>query len=161
MTPPAALKLRSISLREANRFLATVDDRQGPVRRHKFAIALEGQDGALQGVAIAGPPSNRSLDTGWRLEILLVATDGTPQAESTLYEAAVRAGASVGYRRADIHTYATAVEDEEALRAAGWVSVTVPGSITNDPGHLDTDRDPSRSVTRWHAAAPTTAGRRT
>jgi hypothetical protein len=156
MTPQAALKLRSISLREANRFLAIVDNRQGPVRRHKFAIALKGQDGALQGVAIAGPPSTRSLDTGWRLEILLVATDGTPQAESTLYEAAARTGEAIGYRRCDILTHTRATDSDTALREAGWVPIAeAPGTSPRYPGRPPAANRPTGGRTiRWHAAQP-------
>jgi hypothetical protein len=116
--PAARLRLRPMSLREANRFVAAVHRHHGPVRGHKFALAVEDVDGVLRGVAIAGRPVSRKLDTGWRLEVLRVATDGAPNACSMLYAAVARAGVAIGYRRQDILTYTLAAEPGTSLRAA-------------------------------------------
>lgn len=157
--PVTSTRLRALSLSEANQLLAAFDPNQGPVRTHKFALALDDQNGATRGVAVAGPPSTPWLDTGCRLEIVRVATDGAAKACTILLRAAAQAGAAIGYRRADIHTYAATVEDEAALRAAGWVPVAPrPGSTGSGPGQRDADQDPSTGAIRWHAAAPTAAG---
>jgi hypothetical protein len=147
-----------MSLREANRFVAAVHRHHGPVRGHKFALAVEDVDGVLRGVAIAGRPVSRKLDTGWRLEVLRVATDGAPNACSMLYAAVARAGVAIGYRRQDILTYTLAAEPGTSLRAAGWVPVAITTCATWDrPSRPRSDKHPVVDKIRWHAA-PATAG---
>jgi hypothetical protein len=152
------LRLRPITLREANRFVATVHRHHGPVRGHKFALAVEDPDCLIRGVAIAGRPVARLLDTSWRLEILRVATDGTTNASSMLYAAVARAGVAIGYRREDILTYTLATEPGSLLRAAGWVPVSITtGASLDRPTRRRTDKHPTSSKIRWHAARPITA----
>jgi hypothetical protein len=154
--PEHHLRLRPIGLREANEFVARVQRHHGPVRGHKFALALEDSEGLVRGVAIAGRPVARLLDTGWRLEVLRVATDGTPNACSFLYAAVARAGVAIGYRRQDILTYTLTTEPGTSLRAAGWVPVaTTDGASWNRPTRHRNDRHPTTDKVRWHAAPPT------
>jgi hypothetical protein len=129
----------------------------GAVRGHKFALAVEGADGLVRGVAIAGRPVSRLLDTGWRLEVLRVATDGTPNVSSFLYAAVARAGVAIGYRRQDILTCTLASEPGTSLRAAGWVPVatTDAGATWNRSSRRRKDRHPTTHKIRWHAAPPT------
>lgn len=153
MTAPAIpdtdqLRLRNITLDQANEFIATVDPGHRPVRGHKFALALEDHDGGIRGVAITGDPTVPALDTGWRLEVLHLATDGTPNVRPKLYRAVARAAVAVGYRRQDILTHTIDAGAAADLRIAGWV----PGIATGDRSvHGD------QSI-RWHAASPAVGG---
>ena len=154
----ARLQVRLISSREANAFVAAIHRHHGPVRGHKFAIAVADATGVVHGVAIAGRPVARLLDNGCHLEVLRVATDGTPNACSKLYAATARAGVAIGYRRSDIVTYTLATETGRSLRAAGWVPVAVTSGASWDrPGRRRGDKHPTAPKVRWHAALPTTA----
>ena len=75
-------------------------------------------DGTLRGVAIAGRPTNRNNDDGQTVEVLRVATDGTPNACSALLGACARAARAIGARR--IITYTLSSESGASLRGAGW-----------------------------------------
>ena len=73
-----------LHLRQANEFVAKFHRHNRPTVGCKFAVGAA-VDGKLVGVAIAGRPVARRLDDGKTLEILRVATDGTPNACSFLY----------------------------------------------------------------------------
>jgi hypothetical protein len=149
------LQLRSIGLGAANQFLARLDPAYQPVRHHTFALALEDPDGSIRGIAIAGPPSDRHLDTGWRLEILHVTTDNTPNARLRLLAATAKAAVTVGYRPQDIVTCTPA--PGTSLRTADWVpAVATTAASRARPGRRRTDRCPTSERTRWQAA-PSTA----
>jgi hypothetical protein len=149
------LRLRPVSLRQANRFVAQHHRHHGPVRGHKFAIGVFDQRGALRGVAIAGRPVAPLLDDGCHLEILRVATDGTPNACSALYGAVARAGAAIGYRQADIVTYTFTTEPSTSLQAAGWVPIARTRAATSDGStRARCARRPTTDKIRWHAARP-------
>jgi hypothetical protein len=151
------LRLRPISLRAANRFVA-LHGGCGWVRSHKFALAFEDLGGRVRGVAIAGRPVARRMDTGWRLEVLRVATDGAPELGPALYAAAARAGIAIGYRPEDIVTHTLANEPSGSLRAAGWVRVGDTDDVaTRRRGRLVGDDRPIDGV-RWHAVPPTKLG---
>jgi hypothetical protein len=152
MTQAGPLRLRPVSLREANRFVADHQRHHGFVRGHKFAIAVADHHGDLRGVAIAGRPVARHLDDGTHLEVLRVATDGTPNTCSLLYGAVATA---IGYRRADIVTYTLATEPGTSLRAAGWVPIAhTRGQTWARPSRTRVDREPAVDKIRWHAARP-------
>lgn len=99
------------------------------VRWHRHHAALPGgfawfcvgaiADGLLVGAAIAGRPTNRNNDDGQTVEVLRVATDGTPNACSALLGACGRAGRAIGARR--VITYTLDSETGASLRGAGWV----------------------------------------
>lgn len=76
-------------------------------------------DGNVVGVAVAGRPTNRNNDDGQTVEVLRVATDGTPNAPSALLGAAARAARQIGARRCI--TYTLEEEGGASLRGAGWV----------------------------------------
>jgi len=57
-------------------------------------------------------------DDGDTIEVVRVASDGTPNACSMLYGACQRAAFALGYRR--VITYTQAEESGSSLRAAGW-----------------------------------------
>ena len=75
-------------------------------------------NGQLVGVAIAGRPTNRNNDDGQTVEVLRVATDGTPNAPSALLGACARAAKAIGARR--VITYTLDFEGGASLRGAGW-----------------------------------------
>lgn len=74
--------------------------------------------GEVVGVAIAGRPTNRNNDDGQTVEVLRVATDGTPNAPSALLGACARAARAMGAARCITYTLDT--ESGQSLRGAGW-----------------------------------------
>src|SRR4051794_9492151 len=101
----ATLQLAPIGLREANTLVTRWHRHHGPTRGHKFSVAVVDCDGLPHGVAIAGRPVSRALDDGAHLEVLRVATDGTPNVCSMLYGAVRRAAIAMGYAPDRIITY--------------------------------------------------------
>lgn len=118
------LNLISVSLSEANAFVAKHHRHHKPVTGHKFSIGCV-KDGHLVGVAIVGRPVSRYLDNGTTLEVNRLCTDGTPNACSFLYGAAWRAARALGYRK--IITYILDTESGTSLRAAGWSCAGLAG----------------------------------
>lgn len=92
------LRLRPISLRDANEYVRKYHRHHKPVAGHKFSIGCEA-DGELVGVIIAGRPVSRYLDDGFTLEVTRLCTNGAKNACSFLYGAAARAAAAMGYKR--------------------------------------------------------------
>lgn len=76
-------------------------------------------DGRIVGAAIAGRPTNRNNDDRQTVEVLRIATDGTPNACSALLGACARAARAIGASR--ILTYTLTAESGSSLRGAGWV----------------------------------------
>ncbi len=76
-------------------------------------------DGEVRGVAIAGRPTNRNNDDGQTVEVLRLASDGTPNVCSALLGACARAAKAIGARR--VITYTLTAETGASLRGAGWV----------------------------------------
>ena len=75
-------------------------------------------DGGIVGAAVAGRPTNRNNDDRLTVEVLRVATDGTPNACSALLGACARAARALGAAR--IITYTLTDESGASLRGAGW-----------------------------------------
>jgi hypothetical protein len=73
----------------------------------------------LVGVAIAGRPTNRNNDDRQTVEVLRLASDGTPNVCSALLGACARAAKALGARR--VLTYTLTSETGASLRGAGWV----------------------------------------
>lgn len=67
---------------------------------------------------MAGRPVARGLDDGHTIEVVRLATDGTPNACSMLYGACWRAARALGYVRGV--TYTQTDESGASLRASGW-----------------------------------------
>lgn len=105
-----------IHIKEANAFVRQFHRHSLPTVGGKFAIGCE-VDGRLVGVAIAGRPVARRLDDQRTLEVLWVATDGTPNATSFLYGRVRRIAQLMGYDK--IVTYTLAEESGASLRAVG------------------------------------------
>jgi hypothetical protein len=75
-------------------------------------------DAAIVGVAAVGRPTNRNNDDGQTVEVLRLATNGTPNACSALLGACARCAKELGASK--IITYTLSTETGISLRAAGW-----------------------------------------
>jgi hypothetical protein len=120
------LRLRPITLREANAFVACHHRHHRPARGCVFCVAVETDD--LCGVAIVGRPVARLLQDGRTAEVTRLCTDGTANACSILYGATWRAAKAIGYRR--LLTYTLPEEGGASLRAAGWRLIGSAGGGT-------------------------------
>ena len=118
------LKLKPVSLKEANNFVSLHHRHHKPVRGHKYSLGCI-SNGLLVDVAITGRPVSRYLDDGLTLEVNRLCTDGTKNACSFLYGAAARVAKAMGYRK-NI-TYILDTEDGASLRAAGWTCMGLAG----------------------------------
>lgn len=151
-----SLRTAPITLRAANAWVTEVHRHHGPVRGHRFSVAVVDEHGQIHGVGIAGRPVSRKLDDGEHLEVLRVATDGTRNACSMLYGALRRAALALGYRPENVLTYTLGSEPGTSLWAAGWHPVArTDGGSWDRPSRGRTDRHPTEPKTRWHAAALT------
>lgn len=111
------MELRTITLKEANKYVALNHRHHLPVRGHKFSLAVYDAD-EIHGVAIIGRPVSRILDDGATLEVLRLCTDGYRNACSFLYSASARAAKALGYNK--IITYILQSESGISLKASGW-----------------------------------------
>lgn len=113
-----ALSLIPVTRDQAMNYVRTVHRHHGRPLGYRYAVGVA-DDGRLCGVAMAGRPVARALDDGHTIEVVRVATDGTPHACSMLYGACWRAARAIGYTRAI--TYTQQSESGASLRAAGWL----------------------------------------
>lgn len=94
----------------------------GTVRDNKgnawFSLAAVTPVGQVVAVATAGRPTNRNNEDGQTVEVLRVASDGTPNACSFLLGAVRRVAKEMGAAR--VITYTLESEPGTSLRAAGW-----------------------------------------
>ena len=111
------LKVRPISIHEANIFVERFHRHHGKKVGCKFAIAVYGDQ--LHGVAICANPVARNADDGLTLEVARLCTDGTHNACSILYGACARIAKDMGYRK--IQTYILQSESGASLKASGWI----------------------------------------
>jgi len=112
------LMLWPVSLRVANKFVASRHRHHGPVQGYKFAIAAR-LGKRICGVVIVGRPVAKSEDKKRTIaEVTRLCSDGTPNVCSFLYAAAARACAAMGYTR--VRTSILAKECGASLLAAGW-----------------------------------------
>lgn len=120
------LRLKPVSLKEANAYVKLHHRHHKPVVGHKFSIGCE-VDGELAGVVIAGRPVSRYLDDGRTLEVTRLCTNGARNACSFLYAAAAKAAAAMGYDR--IITYTLDTENGASLKASGWTCQGKAGGL--------------------------------
>lgn len=149
------LHLVPLTLSLANEHVAAWHRHNRPVPGAKFCVGAADDDGLLRAVAIAGRPVARHFDDGDTIEVLRVASDGTPNTTSMLYAACSRASFALGYRR--VITYTQANESGSSLRAAGWkvIARRLPRGGWNAPSR---PRDNERTLTHvqrvlWEAVA--------
>ena len=137
----------TISLADANAFVADLHRHHKPVVGHKFSLGAV-LDSQLVGVAIVGRPVSRMRDDGQTLEVTRLCTDGTKNACSFLYGAAARAAFALGYSR--IGTYTLPEEGGASLRATGWKLLGERGSGSwGRDARPRTDRHPTQRKLLW------------
>lgn len=118
------LRIRPITLKKANAYVAQFHRHNIPTIGHKWSIAC--YDGErICGVAISGQPIARRLDDGETIEVRRVCTDGTENACSKLYGACARIAKEFGYKR--IITYTLETEPGTSLKASGWIDCGICG----------------------------------
>jgi hypothetical protein len=114
-------ELVPVSLVDVKRYVNEHHQHNEAPTSWKFGVGLA-EDGVLVGVCAVGRASGRGIDQYLDVEVtrVCVAEKGMHQnACSTLYGAACRAAAALGYRTA--YTYTLAGEDAASVRAAGFV----------------------------------------
>jgi hypothetical protein len=113
------LKLRPISLREANAHIAEHHAHHPLARGCKFVIGCyEDDDVRLCGVVVVERPKARMLQDGETLELSRVCTDRTRHVASKLIAAATRAAFAMGATR--VISYILDSEQGVSYEAAGW-----------------------------------------
>ncbi len=148
--PYEKLTVVPATLEDANAFVAQHHRHHRPVVGHKFSLAVVDSAGLVRGVAIAGRPVARFLDDGWTLEVNRVATDGCPNACSSLYGAVRRATFALGYRK--LITYTLPEEGGASLRAAGWRCIgEAGGGSWSSASRPRVDKHPTQVKLRWEA----------
>lgn len=151
------LRLRPITQREAKRYIGVWHRHNDAPRGGVVCASVVDEDGKIHGVMIAGRPVARAEDDGLTLEVLRVATDGTPNACSMLYASACRVARALGYT--SVITYTLASEPGTSLRASGFVrdaelAPRVSWSTPSRPRQESTDlfghaRRPTGPKVRW------------
>jgi hypothetical protein len=115
------LRLRPISLRDANAHIVRFHAHHPRVRGCKYCIGAIDEHGVLRGVVVVERPKARMLDDDHTLELTRVCTDRTVHVASMLIAAAARAAFAMGARR--VISYVLETESGTSYRAAGWTRV--------------------------------------
>lgn len=112
------LRHRPITLKDANAFIGVEHRHCGPVVGYKFALGawLTG-GGNMVGVVIVARTTARELHSPLRAEVTRLATDGTRNSCSFLYQKAKRVAQAMGYT--SLITYSRTDESGASLRAIG------------------------------------------
>jgi hypothetical protein len=114
------LEIVPISFKDACDFVTKHHRHHRKPQGHKYSIACsDGQK--IVGVVIVGRPVSRHMDNGRTLEVTRLATDGTRNVCSKLYNAAWKAARNMGYTK--LITYILQSETGTSLRAAGWQEI--------------------------------------
>ncbi len=110
------MELQPITYDEACDFARRHQCDPFPAQGWKFGIAVN--DGEkIAGVITVGRPSAYYQDDGRTLEVTLCCTDGTKNADSVLYRAALQATKALGYKR--LMTYALVSESGRFVEETG------------------------------------------
>jgi hypothetical protein len=112
------MRIIPITLKQAKDFVKNHHRHNKPPTGWKFGVGLTNESGVLVGVATAGRPVARALDSGAVLEVNRTCTTGEKNANSMLYGAIRRAAVAMGYEK--IYTYTQSDECGSSLRAAGF-----------------------------------------
>lgn len=146
-----AMAVVPVTLREANAFIEEHHRHHGPVRGCVFTLAAE-KKGRIRAVAVVGRPVARMNQDGYTCELTRLASDGTKNACSFLYQRAWRAAQALGFRR--MLTYTLASEDGASLRAAGWRLIgEAGGGSWSRESRPRVDTHPLQRKLRWEAPA--------
>lgn len=143
------LKIKPISLKEANDFVAMYHRHHKPAVGHKFSVGvIDESTGVLVGVAICGRPVSRYLDDGLTLEVNRLCTDGTYNACSILYGACIRIAKNMGYKK--VITYILKSENGASLKASGFLCEGEAGGEMWTGKRSGRDNGvPKEKKTRW------------
>lgn len=113
------MKIVPLTLPQANRCVEAWHRHHAPLPGGFAWFCLGAVDeGRLVAAAICGRPTNRNNDDGSTVELIRLASDGTPNAPSFLLGATARAANAIG--ASQIITYTLTSEGGSSLRAAGW-----------------------------------------
>lgn len=149
-----SLRLHPLTLGEAKAFVQKHHRHLRAPVGGLFAVgvAREGDEEPC-GVVTVGRPVARMSDNGWTAEITRCATDGTRNACSMLYRAAVRAAFAMGYRR--VITYTLPEEGGASLRAAAFkvVAEKAGGGSWSRVSRPRVDEHPLQAKIRWEVNA--------
>jgi len=143
-----ALRVRPLTLSEANAHIASLHRHHKPVQGHRFSLGVYDGD-KLVGVAVCGRPVSRGCDYRTTLEVTRLCTDGTKNACSFLYSAAARVGREMGFDK--IQTYILEEEPGVSLRASGWSfeTNTTGGQWSGTNGKPRRTDQPTGPKQRW------------
>jgi len=144
-----------LELAEANALVAQWHRHHQPAQGHRFSLGVIDEAGTLHGAAIVGRPVARLAGSPRDvLEVVRLVTDGTENACSTLYAAAARAGAAMGYRT--IQTYVLESEPGTSLAAAGWTDAGPAGGgqWKHTDGRPRRTDQPTERKHRWFRTLP-------
>lgn len=111
------LVVHQIAFAQAAAFVRKHHRHCDPPIGHKYSLACY-HNGRLCGVVICGRPVARRLDDGQTIEINRLCTDGTRNACSKLYGAAVRYARKIGTKQ--VITYTLASENGASLKASNF-----------------------------------------
>lgn len=148
------LRIAHVTWREAKAFVGAEHRNHPPSRGHLWSTGVFDGD-RLCGVAVIGRPVSRLLQEAGHIEVVRLATDGTPNACSALYGAAARQAVAHGWKRQDLLTYILESEPGTSLVAAGWVfdGVTSGGEWTR-PSRGRASAVQPQPKQRWRASKP-------
>lgn len=146
----AGLRVRPITLREANLFVEALHRHHKAVRGHRFSICAVDDNDKVVAVAIASRPVARlSGHHNAVLEVTRMCSDGTSNACSFLYGAMARIAKQMGYNK--IQTYTLSEESGVSLKATGWTieAMTRGGTWTHTDGRPRRIDQPQGAKNRW------------
>lgn len=146
------LKIKPISIKDANEYVKRLHRHNKPVKVARWACACVDADGIVRGVAIFGNPIARALMDGVTGEVLRVATDGTRNACSILYGACRKAAFALGYER--VITYTLHSESQSSLKAVGFrlVDNSAGGNPWNNRKGRENQPISLQPKNRWEAS---------
>lgn len=104
--------------RQANAFVKRYHRHSKPLLTARFSVGCKTPDGKLVGAAMCARPAARHLDDGTTLEVARLATDGTKNVCSALYQTCARIATEMGY--AKIQSYILHSEPGWSLKTSGW-----------------------------------------
>ena len=148
----ASLAIGHVTWKESKAFVGSEHRHHPPSQGHMWSTGcFDGE--RLCGVAVLGRPVSRMLQEAGHLEVLRLATDGTPNACSALYGAAARQAVAHGFDRWQLLTYILETEPGISLRAAGWVlDGQSKGGSWDRASRQREDKAPTIPKQRWRAA---------
>jgi hypothetical protein len=138
-----SLSHRPTALKHAAKFIGVEHRHNRVMGIQRWALAADA-DGRLVGVVVVGNPKARMLQHSRRFEVTRLATDGTDNACSYLYGAAIRTARAMGIW--SLKTYTLMSESGSSLRA---VHARDEGEVSAD----EWDRPSRRRITK-HTVAP-------